>query len=155
MSDAQFRHPDEPGAPERHGGLGSVLVAVYIVLAIAATCRSVYQIITRFDEAPVAYALSAAAGLVYIVAAVALVKRWRAVAWAALGFELLGVLTVGTLSVTHTDAFGHDDTVWSMYGAGYLWIPLVLPVLGMLWLRGLGREEETLQTAPNPNESLY
>ena len=31
--------------------------------------------------------------------------------------------------------FGRDATVWSVYGAGYLGIPLVLPILGLLWLR--------------------
>jgi hypothetical protein len=28
--------------------------------------------------------------------------------------------------------------VWTAYGAGYVFIPLVLPVLGLWWLRGRG-----------------
>ena len=28
-----------------------------------------------------------------------------------------------------------DATVWSSYGGGYGYVPLVLPVLGLLWLR--------------------
>jgi hypothetical protein len=55
---------------------------------------------------------------------------------------LLGVLVIGTISVTapsllglsSIDPFGKQATVWSAYGLGYLLIPLVLPVLGMLWL---------------------
>lgn len=141
------------------GGLWRVLIAVYIILAIAATCRSIYQILTKFDEAPLSYALSALSGAVYIVATVALIKRrgaWRGVAWAALVFELVGVLTVGTLSLTHPEIFGHD-TVWSLYGSGYCWVPLVLPVLGMLWLRREGREApgDPALPAPDPNASLY
>ena len=31
------------------------------------------------------------------------------------------------------ELFPHD-TVWSWFGRGYLFIPLVLPVLGMWWL---------------------
>ncbi len=134
-----------------------MLIAVYLVLAVAATFRSVYQILTKFDEAPIAYALSALAGVVYIVATVALVKSvrrggraasaagtadtgrtWRVVAWCALVFELAGVLIVGTLSLVAPQLFAHPS-VWSQFGMGYVFIPLVLPVLGLLWLRGSGR----------------
>lgn len=123
-------------------GLGRVLITVYIVLAIAATFRSVYQILTKFDEAPVAYVLSAVAGVVYIIATVALIKRgsrsWRTVAWIALIFELAGVLIVGTLSIVVPELFAHPS-VWSMFGSGYIFIPLVLPVLGLLWLSREGK----------------
>ena len=27
-----------------------------------------------------------------------------------------------------------DETVWSSYGAGYGWLPLVLPFVGLAWL---------------------
>lgn len=132
----------EPTPAERMGGLGRVLIAVYIVLALAATFRSVYQIIAKFDEAPLAYSLSALAGIVYIVATVALIRRgrgaWRWIAWAALTFELAGVLIVGTLSVVAPQLFGHPS-VWSMFGQGYVFIPLVLPVLGLIWLYQEGK----------------
>lgn len=121
----------------KHAGIGRVLIAVYAVLALAATGRSFVQIVQRFDEAPLAYALSAVAALVYIVATVALAmpgERWRPVALAAVCFELVGVLVVGTLSLTHPELFAHD-TVWSRYGMGYVFIPAVLPFLGLWWLR--------------------
>ena len=41
----------------RASGIGRVLVAVYAVLAIAATGRSVFQIFDRFEEAPIAFSL--------------------------------------------------------------------------------------------------
>ena len=127
-------------------GVGRVLVAVYAILAIAATGRSVFQIIDRFDEAPIAFSLSALAGVVYIVATLALALRRRRLALVTICFELAGVLVVGTISVLapgllgleSLDPFGREATVWSAYGAGYLLVPLVLPVLGLLWLRSRG-----------------
>lgn len=123
--------------PGRMSGIGRVLVIVYLVMALAATGRSFVQIVQRFDEAPLAYTLSAVSAVVYIVATLALVfaghPAWYAVAWVAIGFELAGVLVVGTLSVLLPELFQHP-TVWSLYGYGYLFVPLVLPFLGLWWL---------------------
>ncbi len=115
-------------------GPGRLLVAVYGIFAVAATSRAGLQLATRFGEAPVAYLLSALAAAVYIVATVALARSQRRLAVAACVFELAGVLIVGTLSLVLPDAFP-DETVWSAFGAGYGFIPLVLPVLGLLRLR--------------------
>ena len=117
-------------------GVGRVLIAVYAVLALAATARSIYQLASKFDQAPVAYLLSGLAGIVYIVATVALLGKgpvWYRVAWITISFELVGVLAVGILSLVDAELFP-ADTVWSYFGRGYVFIPLVLPVLGMLWL---------------------
>ena len=118
-------------------GPGRLLVLVYAVFAISATARAGYQLATQFSEAAVAYVLSAFAALVYIVATVSLARRGprsRQVAVAACSIELLGVLAVGTVSLLVPAEFP-DATVWSGYGAGYGFVPLVLPVLGLLWLR--------------------
>jgi hypothetical protein len=126
---------------QRLSGLGKILITVYLVLAIAATARSVFQIIRKFDEAPLAYSLSAVSGVVYILASVALIKRfgaWRVTAWVTLIFEFVGVVVVGTLSLTHPELFAHAS-VWSEYGKGYVFIPLVLPILGMIWLAREGK----------------
>lgn len=117
-------------------GIGRVLVAVYAVLALAATGRSFVQIVQRYDEAPLAYTLSALAAVVYIVATVALLRpgrTWYRIAWATIVFEFAGVVLVGALSVLQPELFP-DDTVWSWFGRGYLFIPFVLPLLGMWWL---------------------
>ena len=85
---------------------------------------------------PLAYALSALAGVVYIAATLGLAEIGpapRRLAWAAVSFELVGVLTVGTLTVLDPELFP-DQTVWSSFGAGYGWLPLVLPFLGLAWL---------------------
>jgi hypothetical protein len=125
----------EPDAGRATGG-ARLLVAVYALFAVAATSRAAVQIATKFDEAPLAYLLSALAAAVYVVATVALARRSpgrRRVALAAVTFELLGVLAVGTLSVLDAGDFP-DETVWSVYGRGYLFIPLVLPVAGLWYL---------------------
>jgi phosphoglycerol transferase MdoB-like AlkP superfamily enzyme len=119
-------------------GIGRVLVIVYGIMALAATGRSFVQIVREFAEAPLAYSLSALAALVYILATLALVfsgsRAWYRVAWLAIGFELTGVLVVGALSLLLPELFAHP-TVWSWFGAGYLFVPLVLPFLGLWWLR--------------------
>lgn len=118
-------------------GIGRVLVIVYAIMALGATGRSFVQIVERFDEAPLAYTLSALSAVVYIVATLALVfagrRGWYVAAWVAIGFELVGVLVVGTLSIVLPELFAHP-TVWSRYGNGYLFVPLVLPFLGLWWL---------------------
>lgn len=127
---------EQANPKSRVTGIGRVLIAVYGVLALAATGRSFVQIVSKFDEAPLAYTLSALAALVYIVATVALINRspqWYRIAWITIGFEMLGVLVIGTVSLLQPELFP-DDTVWSVYGRGYLFIPLVLPLLGMWWL---------------------
>ncbi len=115
-------------------GFGRALVAVYAVFALAASARSTFQLATKADEAPVAYALSALAGVVYVVATIALATDRRRLATAAIGFELVGVFAVGALSLVDGGLFP-DQTVWSDFGAGYVFIPLVLPFVGLWWLR--------------------
>ncbi|GAB3456356.1 hypothetical protein [Actinophytocola sediminis] len=137
MPDAQ---PDL--ATRTRSGPGRLLIAVYAVFALAATARSAVQLGTRFDLAPVAYLLSAFAAVVYVVATVCLVRgsaTSRAVAMVSIVVELVGVLAVGTFSLVDPQAFP-DATVWSDFGRGYLFIPVVLPILGLWWLRASARE---------------
>lgn len=133
------------------GGPGILLVVVYGVLALAATGRSVLQIVEYFDRAPLAYVLSAAAALVYILATWCLARggRWVRVGIVACAVELVGVLVVGTASIVVSSAFP-DKTVWSHFGQGYGFVPLVLPVLGLLWFRKVEHEARAgEQVAPH------
>lgn len=116
-----------------------MLIAVYGVFALSATARASYQLLTEFFEAPVAYLLSAASAVVYIVATIALAKgdKSRRLAFATVLFELIGVLVVGALSLLLPNLFAHPS-VWSGFGIGYGFIPLLLPILGLLWLRRQG-----------------
>lgn len=134
----------------RIGGIGRILVACYALLALAATGRSTVQILTNFSQAPLAYSLSALAAVVYLVATIALVAAgpiWYRVAWVTIWFELLFVLAVGTISLVDPFLFPRD-TVWSYYGAGYLLVPLALPILGLVWLRQHRRPAEAATVRP-------
>ncbi|HET8594764.1 MAG TPA: hypothetical protein VFM07_05910 [Intrasporangium sp.] len=128
-------HRKEPDEHTGHGA-GRLLVAVYGLLALAATGRSVLQIVEYFDRAPVSYLLSALAAVIYIVATVGLARGNRTsvrVAAVAVSIELVGVLIVGALSYAMPEAFP-DKTVWSHFGQGYGYVPLVLPFLGLWWI---------------------
>ncbi|HIZ98647.1 MAG TPA: hypothetical protein H9805_08725 [Candidatus Janibacter merdipullorum] len=117
-------------------GPGRVVVAVYAVLALAATGRSLLQITQYLERAPLAYALSALAAVIYLVATIALAKGGdlgSRVAAGAILVEAAGVLLVGTLSYVVPDLFP-DKTVWSHFGSGYGYLPLVLPFVGLWWI---------------------
>ncbi|GIE27541.1 membrane protein [Actinoplanes italicus] len=117
-------------------GVGRVLLLVYGVFALSASARALVQISTHFSEAPLAYLLSALAGLVYIAATVGLARggpRGRMLALISCTIELVGVLVIGTLSIIDTGDFP-DATVWSNFGSGYGYVPLVLPFVGLWWI---------------------
>ncbi|MFJ5262832.1 hypothetical protein ACIQAC_20440 [Streptomyces sp. NPDC088387] len=119
------------------GGPGILLVWLYGVMVVGAVSRSAYQIATEFDRAPLAYSLSAVAGVVYGFITYSLVRGGEAARRAALACcvaELVGVLTVGTWTLVEPSAFP-DATVWSDFGMGYLFIPVLLPVTAIYWLR--------------------
>ncbi|GAB3943250.1 membrane protein [Kribbella albertanoniae] len=125
----------DPSATKR--GPGRILVLVYGVFALAATARAGVQIATQFSDAPIAYLLSAVAAVIYCAATFALAKATtlsRRVATIAIAIELIGVLGIGAFSYAVPEDFP-DATVWSHFGQGYGFVPLVLPILGLLWLR--------------------
>jgi hypothetical protein len=126
-------------------GPGRVLIAIYALFALSASARAGVQIATKFHSAPVAYLLSAFAAVVYILATVTLAvgsPRARRIAVVSCSIELVGVLAVGTWSLADPATFP-DATVWSGYGSGYGFVPLVLPVFGLLWLRYWNRRAKS------------
>jgi hypothetical protein len=138
--------PAKPAASRPNStktGPGRLLVAVYALFALSACARAGVQIATQFSHAPVAYLLSAFAGAVYILATVTLTvgnPTARRIAFLSCSTELAGVLAVGTWSLADPASFP-DATVWSSYGSGYGFVPLVLPVFGLLWLRYWSRRD--------------
>ncbi|URN17976.1 MULTISPECIES: hypothetical protein [Streptomyces] len=118
-------------------GPGMLLVWLYGVMSVGAVSRSAYQFATEFDRAPLAYSLSAVAAVVYVFITYTLVRGGETARRAALvccAVELVGVLVVGTWTLLDPAAFP-DSTVWSQFGYGYVFIPVLLPVTGILWLR--------------------
>jgi hypothetical protein len=134
-----------PPARPRTSGPGRTLIVFYFIMTIAALARSIFEIVVHLGTAPFAYLLSLFAGLVYLVATIALITPGRTafrVAATAITIELVGVLVVGTISVIDTALFpfsGDRSTVWAYYGLEYLLIPLALPILGLLFLRSQRR----------------
>jgi hypothetical protein len=59
----------------------------------------------------------------------------------ALTVELVGVLVVGAISYAVPSAFP-DRTVWSHFGSGYGYVPLLLPLVGLWWIRRTSRAAE-------------
>jgi len=131
-----------PGEPiVSRQGPGRLLIGIYTVFAVAACARATWQIATDFDAAPLAYSLSALAGLIYLVAAIGIARpdnTSHVVAAVSCAVELAGVLAVGGFSLIRPDLFP-EATVWSHFGEGYGYVPLILPVLGLLWLRKVRR----------------
>ena len=143
--------PPEPTASQPDStrtGPGRLLVAIYGLFALSASARAGVQIATKFGHAPVAYVLSAFAAVVYVLATVTLTvgsPAARRIAVLSCSIELVGVLVVGTWSLADPATFP-DATVWSSYGSGYGFVPLVLPVFGLLWLRRWTRRARTQRT---------
>jgi uncharacterized membrane protein len=125
----------------RHGP-GRILILVYGIFALSATARAGVQLATQYSEAPLAYLLSAVAAVIYCAATFALARATvlsRKVATVAIVVELVGVIAVGAFSYAAPDDFP-DQTVWSHFGQGYGFIPLLLPILGLLWLRRTAKD---------------
>ena len=104
-------------------GPGKVIAVVYGIFTLSAGARACYQLIRKFDEAPLAILLSLLSAIIYAIAAVSLAKRGeraRQLAVITIVVELLGVLGIGVFSYAAPQGYGY--------------IPLVLPVVGLWWL---------------------
>jgi len=145
--------PKQAASPDStRTGPGRVLIAIYALFALSASARAAVQIATKFSHAPVAYLLSALAAVIYILATVTLAvgsPAARRIAVLSCSVELVGVLAVGTWSLADRATFP-DATVWSGYGSGYGYVPLVLPVLGLLWLRRWSKRARTQPAIVTP-----
>jgi hypothetical protein len=120
-----------------NSGAVRVLVFAYGILAFAAIGRSSFELATKFSVAPLPYSLSAIAALFYVLATVGLIRKgagWRKFAQIAISLELFFVVSVGILTLIDSSLFP-AKTVWSNFGEGYGFTPLILPILGLIWLR--------------------
>ncbi|MEN9731223.1 MAG: hypothetical protein RL488_533 [Actinomycetota bacterium] len=120
-----------------NSGAVRVLVFAYSVLALAALGRSSFELATKFSLAPLPYSLSALAAVFYVLATIGLIRKgagWRRFAQIAISLELFFVVAVGIATIFNSDLFP-AKTVWSNFGEGYGFTPLILPILGLIWLR--------------------
>lgn len=125
--------------------MGRVLTFIYGIFALSATARATFQIATKFSEARLAYLLSLLSGLIYILATIGLAmgQRGRRLALVCVSTELVGVIAIGIASVADPQAFPHA-TVWSHFGQGYGYVPLVLPMVGLWYLLIMARAKQRL-----------
>jgi hypothetical protein len=121
--------------PASAGDAPHALTAVYALWAVAALSRALYQYLVRQPETLAPTHISAFVGALYVVILVGLHRRSPR-AWyttlALLVVELGGVLVVGAIDIIWRP-FAYA-TVWSGFGAGYLYIPLALPIVGLWWM---------------------
>ena len=117
-------------------GIGRLLIAVYGIFALSATARASYQLLRKFDEAPIAYTLSLVSAVTYILVTISLARtsgKLHELARLLVYVELIGVMVVGSLSIALPEWFRHPS-VWSEFGIGYGLVPLILPILALIWL---------------------
>ena len=123
-------------------GPGRVLTLAYGFFSLASGARSTVQLVVHPERSLFAYVLSALAAAVYLTATGLMIcadhGRFRRAAARLCAVELVGVLVVGILSLIVPRLFP-DATVWSQFGAGYGYVPTLLPILALLWLRRLDR----------------
>lgn len=136
MSTPASTSAEQPALREKSTGFGKLLIVVYWVFTISAGARALYQLIRKFDEAPLAISLSALSAAIYLLACVCMARRgeraWR-LAVLAVSIELVGVIAIGIFSYIRPELFPLAS-VWSHFGSGYGYIPLVLPFAGLWWL---------------------
>lgn len=119
-------------------GAGMILAVSYPVLALSTGVRAMYQGFLK-DEVTnyLAVALSGVAAICYLLATIGFTykRKW---AWqlsvVVLIFETVMALAIGGLSLTTTYADVIGRTVWRSFGADYGYLPLIQPILGLLWL---------------------
>lgn len=137
MAEPQAQAAPRSRADALNKNFGRILVFVYGVLALSATGRSVKQLLWNFHDAPVQYLLSGFSAIVYIAATVALGTNHRRTAIGVMLVELVGVLAIG--ATNPASVVPHKQTVWTDFGSGYGYVPLVLPFVVIGWLLYTGR----------------
>jgi hypothetical protein len=117
-------------------GASDVLGFFYALWSFSALGRSSWEYLFKQNVATYVPAhLSTFVGVLYIIIIVGLRRRTPRWWWATLALlivELAGVLIVGTIDVVW-QPFPYA-TVWSKYGIGYFFMPLVLPFVGLAYL---------------------
>ena len=117
-------------------GLGRLVILGYAIVAGLIFYREVARLAELGGQAPLSAVLSVVATLLYVVTAVAVAhngRRMRRVAWVCTVAGLIGVLGAGLVGLADPDLVV-ARTVWSEFGAGYAFAPLVLPLVAAFWL---------------------
>ncbi len=115
---------------------GVILGVSYPLLAISALARAGYQLLLKEGVTNyLAPTLTLVAAVLYLIATIGFLYRrswtWR-LSVGSLSIETILALTVGILSLTIPDTIGR--TLWANFGMDYAFLPLIQPILGLVWL---------------------
>lgn len=106
------------------------LALLYLFWAIALCSRAVWQYVTRDGDLTPTH-LSMVAGLIYLAIVGWAWRGHRTALVAGLTIEIIGVITISIGECYWPLPYA---SAWSGFGSGYLWMPLILPILGLIQL---------------------
>ena len=117
-------------------GLGRIVMLIFWLFGLFTTIPAVIYLI-RETQMPIGPRLVAVlAGVTYLLVALGIThngKKMRIMAWAALVASLVGPFVMGLfeLGIEQVSAV---PSAWARFGAYYWYVPLVLPVIGLVWM---------------------
>lgn len=117
-------------------GLGRIVLAVYWIFGLVTSAIAVVDLVNHGQGALGPRFVSLLGGLVYLVAAAALThngRRMRVVGWSCVVVELLGPIIVGLVGLGIPEVSG-ARSVWADFGADFWYLPIAIPVVGLVWL---------------------
>jgi hypothetical protein len=135
MTQTTIEKPQRSLRPRINSGFGRLLIFLYGLFALSALSRGTVELITKHAY-PASYAMSAIAGLIYLVGTVCLARSTavsRRIGIASFSIELAGVIAVSIWTMLDPAAFG-EKSVWSDFGYDYAFVPLAMPIFGLWWL---------------------
>ena len=104
---------------------------LYGFWALAVCSRALWQYASRSGNLLPSH-ISLCAGIIYLVITWAALRHQHTVLRGGLVCEIIGVIAVSGYEMLAPLPYA---TAWSHFGAGYLYIPLILPLAGLWSLR--------------------
>lgn len=113
------------------------LTLLYLFWATALCSRAIWQYMTRSGNLLPTH-LSLIAGIIYLAIVVWAWQGRRKRLIAGLIVELIGVMVISISEFIWPLPYA---SAWSGFGSGYLYMPIILPILGLVHLYWTPRQE--------------
>ncbi len=117
-------------------GLGRIVMAIFWIFGLLTTVPAVIDLI-RDVNSPIGPRLVAVlAGAIYLVIAVGIThngRKMRLISWAAMIAAFVGPYIMGLFELG-VEPVSEVSSAWSHFGAQYWYVPLVLPLVGFVWM---------------------
>ena len=118
-------------------GLGRVVMALFWVMAVVSVLSGTWYLI-RESAVPIGPRLIAfLAGFVYLAVALGLThngRKMRLVAGGGLIISLVAPIIMGLLELGMPATLPSVPSPWANFGADYYYLPLILSVVGLVWM---------------------